>query len=200
MVFSYLKKSKIWGHKELTKICSNCGNENKNTSKFCEKCGTTLVDTTIKSKSNIESLKSSWNKQSSGVKAIMGIAGVCCLGLIILVVIGGMFSPDVNTSNTTLTSSENATTNNLTSNNNVSSKSNASENALDFWATNYPNLNDKCPECGNKAQLEEKTDKIYTFYCPNCNAIYGVNLLGSDKEIGWDPQDGVSEMKYFPRK
>lgn len=86
----------------MTKICPDCGNKNKETSKFCEDCGTTLNGNQIKSKSNLESLKSIWNRQSTGVKAI----GVCCLGLIILVVIGGIISPDVNTSNTTYQSSD----------------------------------------------------------------------------------------------
>lgn len=185
----------------MTKTCPNCGNENKSTSKFCESCGAALDDAQIKSKGNMDSINRMWNKQGTGVKAIIGGVGVCCLGLIILLVIGAMVSPDVNTSNTTNQSSVNITPNTTFVNNSGSNTLNTSETPKDFWATNYPKLTDTCPNCGKKARLDEKTDKIYTFYCPNCDAYYGVNLDGSDKDrIGFDPQDGVSPLKYFPRK
>ncbi len=45
-----------------------------------------------------------WSKQSTGSKAVMGIAGFCCLGIIILVIAGGLLAPD---SNTTTSSSTN---------------------------------------------------------------------------------------------
>jgi len=56
--------------------------------------------------------KMSWlNKQSTGTKAVMGIAGVCCLGIILLVVMGGLLGPD---SNTTTSSSSNDSSANVT--------------------------------------------------------------------------------------
>lgn len=49
-----------------------------------------------------------WGKQSSGSKAVMGIAGMCCLGLILLVVAGGLFSPDSNTPTSSSTNDSSA--------------------------------------------------------------------------------------------
>jgi hypothetical protein len=42
-----------------------------------------------------------FNQQSKGIKAVVGIGAVCCLGLFLLVVIGGIFSPEQ--TNNTLT-------------------------------------------------------------------------------------------------
>ncbi len=90
--------------KELAKICPKCGNENKDTAKFCEDCGTSLNDVgntamTEKPKSTSGGIMDWWNKQSSGGKAIMGIAGICCIGLILIVGISGLMAPDKTTSN-----------------------------------------------------------------------------------------------------
>jgi hypothetical protein len=38
-----------------------------------------------------------WSKQSGGAKIAIGIAGVCCLGILILVVSAGLFAPDAST-------------------------------------------------------------------------------------------------------
>lgn len=103
----------------MTKTCPDCRNENKSTSKFCEKCGTTLSDmertriTNKITKSKSGGIMNWWNKQGNGVK-IGSIIGACCLGLILIVGIGGMLSPDATTSNssvdTTSTVSEPTTT------------------------------------------------------------------------------------------
>ncbi len=52
-----------------------------------------------------------WSKQSTGGKAIMGIAGLCCIGIILFVVIGGLLAPD---STTTTSSSSNDSSANVT--------------------------------------------------------------------------------------
>lgn len=56
-----------------------------------------------------------WAKQSSGTKGVLGVVGVCCIGIILIVAIGGILSPDANTSssnitNTAKTSSSTTTT------------------------------------------------------------------------------------------
>lgn len=95
----------------MTKTCPNCGNNNKDTSKFCESCGTTLssIENTGKTykdtKSSSGGVMGWWAKQGNGVK-IGSIIGACCLGLILIVGIGGMLSPDATTS----TSSADTTT------------------------------------------------------------------------------------------
>lgn len=94
--------------KELTK-CPKCGKQNKLTAQFCESCGTELKGTpntseSKKSKDTSGGLMGWWNKQSTKGKGVIGIVGICCLGLILIVGIGGLLSPD-NSNNTTQSSS-----------------------------------------------------------------------------------------------
>lgn len=100
------------GEYKMTKTCSNCKTDNPDNSAFCQKCGTELKEVkdpikyTAKSGSGIGGF---WNKQSKNGKIALGV-GVCCLGLIIIIAIAGMMSPDNNTS----------TSNNSTSTTNTS--------------------------------------------------------------------------------
>lgn len=86
----------------MTKICPKCGTGNPDTGGFCQNCGEDLKNESSSSKSNKTSnnkTTSWWSRQNKGTKTIIGITGVCCLGLILLVVIGGMISPDNTTNN-----------------------------------------------------------------------------------------------------
>ncbi|MBI5681269.1 MAG: hypothetical protein HZC47_10275 [Methanobacterium sp.] len=51
-----------------------------------------------------------WSKQSSGVKAAIGIVGICCLGLILIVGFGAMASPDKTTSTANQSTTQTTTT------------------------------------------------------------------------------------------
>lgn len=84
----------------MTKICPKCNVKNLDTAGFCQNCGEDL-----KNVANSSNNKTSnwWNRQNKGTKTIVGITGICCVGLILLIVIGGMVSPD-KTSNNTSTS------------------------------------------------------------------------------------------------
>ncbi|MCE7697766.1 MAG: hypothetical protein K8E24_002625, partial [Methanobacterium paludis] len=44
-----------------------------------------------------------WNKRGTGGKAAVGLVGLCCIGLILIVAVGGMMSPDKTTTNATST-------------------------------------------------------------------------------------------------
>ncbi|AEG18823.1 zinc-ribbon domain-containing protein [Methanobacterium paludis] len=57
----------------MTKICQECGNENKDTAVFCENCGSKLGSNANTSKLNKTSnsfggFSGWWNKQGTGVK------------------------------------------------------------------------------------------------------------------------------------
>lgn len=131
--------------KELAKICPNCGKQNKITAKFCEECGTTSSDVTSPPKAK-EGSKSSggvigfWNKRSTKGKAGIGIVGICCLGLILIVGIAGLMSPDkIAVSNDTKMSNtiqnDTPTTNNSTAtsnNNSVTSNNVYSDKYIQF--------------------------------------------------------------------
>jgi ribosomal protein L40E len=93
----------------VTKICPKCRAENLDTAVFCQNCGEDLNNV----KSSVKPTEASnvgaggwWSKQGTGTKLAVGIGGVCCIGLILIVIIGGMFAPDATTTNTT---SENST-------------------------------------------------------------------------------------------
>ncbi len=94
----------------MTKNCSNCKTDNPDNSSFCQSCGEPLAEanTPIKSSAkNGNGLGGFWNKQSKNGKIALGV-GVCCLGLIIIIAIGGMMAPDSNSN--TSTSNNNAST------------------------------------------------------------------------------------------
>jgi hypothetical protein len=98
--------------------CPKCGKENTDQNKFCDNCGIELTKSVNKDQQvdkQAKGLQGWWSQQNSGVK-VLSIFGVCCIGLILIVGIFGMLSPDQNTSNVTNTSlDEPTTTTNTTS-------------------------------------------------------------------------------------
>jgi hypothetical protein len=95
----------------MTKNCSNCNSDNPDNSSFCQKCGQTLEEINNPSKTNLEKgtgIGGFWNKQSKNGKIALGV-GACCLGLILLMAIGGMMTPDNNTSPSTSDNSSSTT-------------------------------------------------------------------------------------------
>ncbi len=112
----------------MTKICPNCKTGNKNDAGFCQNCGEDLSQTSkatqrVKTQSN-GGIMGWWNKRGTGSKAAIGIAGICCIGLILIVAFYGFSSPDKNTattapvtnvSNTTPTTPTTPTTSNSSS-------------------------------------------------------------------------------------
>ena len=105
-----------WGV-NMTEICSNCGQENEDGSKFCRNCGSEFkVKKNVYKISEHEPEEKNWFKrQNNGVKAVIGIAGLCCIGLILLVVIGGMMAPDATTDTTSTSTSSSSTSSSASS-------------------------------------------------------------------------------------
>lgn len=97
----------------MAKICPNCKTSNPNSAEFCQSCGQELGTTSSGTTSQSQStggVGGWWNKQSTGGKAAIGIVGLCCVGLILIIAISGMFSSDKTTSTTNTTTSTNTTT------------------------------------------------------------------------------------------
>ncbi len=102
----------------MTKLCPKCKTENVDNSSFCQNCGKDLSQTSqaIQRTQRSERAKSWWNKQTKRNKAGIGI-GVCCIGLILIIAIAGVFSPDKTTATTapiTNISNSSSTTNTFT--------------------------------------------------------------------------------------
>ncbi|MGB9837599.1 zinc ribbon domain-containing protein [Methanothermobacter sp.] len=66
--------------------CPDCGTENKKDSKFCAKCG-----------KEFESIKSSWWSKLGSKSKIGLIGGACCIGIVLLIFITSMGTPDEST-------------------------------------------------------------------------------------------------------
>ena len=80
-----------------------CGSflpEGKKSSSHKKKAQPSKKKTPVYGKSSKIGLVSWWNGQNNRAKAL-SVIGVCCLGLIIVVAIGGMISPDKTTTNVT---------------------------------------------------------------------------------------------------
>lgn len=86
----------------MTKICPKCSAENSDNAGFCQNCGEDMkkVISSAKTTEKSSGVSGFWNKQGKGGKTAIGL-GVCCLGLIIILAIFGMFTPDATTTNTT---------------------------------------------------------------------------------------------------
>lgn len=83
----------------MSKICPNCKSTNPNKADFCQNCGADFKNVLPTTQSSGTS--EWWNKQGTGTKAAIGIAGICCIGLILIVAFAGMFSSDKTTSTST---------------------------------------------------------------------------------------------------
>lgn len=102
----------------MTKVCRKCNTNNLDEAKFCEKCGNKLPELTNESPSITDSggIRVWWNKQNF-IGRTLTILGLSCLGLILIVAIVGITSPDanntpspsINTTNVTTNSSPNIT-------------------------------------------------------------------------------------------
>lgn len=97
----------------MTKKCPECGNENPDSSSFCKNCGTELKGVSATPKPEAKPSKGGpmgwWSEQSNLVKAL-SVIGICCVGLLVIVGISGLLSPDSNTSTTSTPTTTQTTT------------------------------------------------------------------------------------------
>lgn len=85
----------------MARLCPNCKKYNDSDAKFCEFCGSNIAgvksDSTVDNRLGILDDFLEWfNQQSNVVKAGLGIGGICCIGIVLLLVFGGI-SPEQNT-------------------------------------------------------------------------------------------------------
>jgi hypothetical protein len=162
----------------LTKICPNCKTSNIDDSEYCKECGTDLKGTTnaVKSSqtSTSDGISGFWNKQSKGRKAAIGIAGVCCIGLIIIIAISGMFSSDQTTANTSTPSTTNTPTTNTPTPTSVTISqlyNNAITNGTYVQVTGTVVQSD-----GTNLRIEDSNDQDIMVQGDNVNAYEGNNV------------------------
>jgi len=62
--------------------CSNCGFESINESKFCQNCGVEIIEENPNDINHNSGTRVS--KQPIATKAIIGVVGICCIGIIVL--------------------------------------------------------------------------------------------------------------------
>lgn len=83
--------------------CPVCGIENMTYSKYCQECGTSFKeDSSIKhSRIPKKGIIMDWfNQKPQKTQAAMGLAIICCIGLILIIGVVGSFSSDKTTSTT----------------------------------------------------------------------------------------------------
>ena len=83
----------------MTKECPNCGERTPKNSLFCKNCGNDLKEVTKVQKSPKSGPMGWWKNQSNLVKGL-SVVGVCCVGLILLLLIGSIVFPDTTTTTT----------------------------------------------------------------------------------------------------
>jgi hypothetical protein len=88
----YIENSDSTQPEGSTMYCPNCGTENKKTDKFCSSCGKKLPSAAFKETGN-SSKGTKGNLKDMSPKKKIG-AGVCCVGVIIIIIIAGLFSSD----------------------------------------------------------------------------------------------------------
>lgn len=92
--------SSEWNQAPVSDICPNCGAKNINDANFCASCGKELknIEKTKSSKSLTitDQAKTWWNQRTTGGKIATTLIA-CCLGIILIVGIFGLASPDKNT-------------------------------------------------------------------------------------------------------
>ena len=97
----------------MSKKCPECGNENPDNSSFCKNCGADIKSVSVASQSEAKPSKGGplgwWSEQTNLVKAL-SVIGICCLGLIVIVGISAILSPDSNTSTTSTPATTQTTT------------------------------------------------------------------------------------------
>lgn len=96
----------------MVKTCPNCKTSNMDNAEFCQNCGQKLGTTTsgTSTQSQTGGISGWWNQRGTGAKAAIGIAGICCIGLILIVAFAGMFSSDKTTTTTPVTNTPTSTT------------------------------------------------------------------------------------------
>ena len=177
----------------MTKTCPNCGNENKDISKFCETCGTSLsgigkaVRMDKETKSESKGIISWWKNQSNGIQ-IGSIIGACCLGLILIVAVGGILSPDATTTttspNTAPTSSSTPSTDTSSSDSSVTSATAGQEQAAKM-AQNYLDT----MAFSRDGLIKQLKYEGFT----QQEAEYGVDQTGAD----WNEQAAKKAQNYL---
>lgn len=90
----------------MTKTCPNCKTKNVDDATFCQNCGKNLNQTSqaaqrVGTTQEGGAISDWWNKRSKGAKTGIGIAGICCIGLILILAFYGMSSPDKTTTTPT---------------------------------------------------------------------------------------------------
>ena len=167
----------------MTKICPNCNSENVDSSDFCQNCGQDLGGTVNTATQTPQSgTMGWWDKQSTGVKAAIGIGGICCIALILIVVIGGMLAPDTNT--TTNTTTTTPSTDTSSSDSSVTSATAGEEQAAKMAKSYLDTM--AFSRTGLIEQLE------YEGFTQQ-EAEYGVDKIGAD----WNEQAAKMAKNYL---
>ena len=153
----------------MTKVCPNCKTVNPDNSTFCLECGKEInVTPNVKNpnKTSGNGAANWWNKQTKGGKTAIGIVSVCCLGIILIIGIAAMASPD-NTSTTpsntttTPTTTTPTTTDTSTTPSTSSSDSSSSASGVQVKVTSSGSWSGSYGDSSGQQSVEGSGTKTY---------------------------------------
>ncbi len=102
----------LWEDSYMKKVCPKCNKLNPDSARFCENCGEELAEVS-KTPSKSGGTGGWWSRQGSGAKAGVIIAGLCCIGLIVIIGLVGLYFPDATSLMTSQSDSPYSSSNSL---------------------------------------------------------------------------------------
>lgn len=124
----------------MVKFCPECGKENQDNAAFCQGCGEDIKNVKpVKSSPSNERTTNQTEQQNSN-KKWLGLAGICCIGLILIIAVSGMFSPDKTTATNTSSNNSVSPTSSTSSNDTSSSSGSGVQVKVDYagsWSGAY---------------------------------------------------------------
>ena len=183
----------------MSKICSNCKTENLDVAQFCKDCGNKLqdpIDTQkVERKTNNGGFGEWWNNLSNrGRGAAFG--SVCCLGIIIILAIGGFFTSDNTTSSTPSTFSNQYVSFTLPSRYVAVNQADSTNGFCDvyiFSGTPADNTSDTDPDFAGDIQTSSATSADPNISTTSTQII---NTYSEDATVSKVTADGISGYQF----
>lgn len=148
----------------MSRECNQCGSDSPPGSRFCMNCGTPLIKKQVRKNTSAAGW---WSSQNNGVKALT-LVGACCVGMIVLVGIIGLISPDASTSSYPGSSYSSY---DYSSDYSSSGSDDSLRNFYYDHQSGISTANADCPYCGGTLDLLSDGSSSL-IVCRDCDAYY----------------------------
>lgn len=165
----------------MTKMCPNCKTINQDSSGFCKNCGTELP-----LKASKGGFMAWWNNQTPRGQGVIILASLCCIGLIIIIGVVAMASPDKTTASTS--PATNTATSSVPSTNTASSSSPSTPAPTTTTTDKYSGLQHPSEVKSIITQFDHNHDGKIEFV----DGKYGAPADGEEEFADWAVSSGMS--------